>query len=222
LPPESTDSLTSKPPVKNLSKYVHVLDPGHGGVDDDGVYTTGGKRSGIWPDGTQYFEGQGNREIAAILGKMLTEVKIDHCYTVDPSNPTDLSLSRRVKIANEEEEKRDSILWAIHSNGYKKESAHGYEVFTSPGQTLSDPIADILIEEMGKEFPELKRRSDDSDGDLDKEAKFAVLIQTNGRSVLLESMFHTNLIECKILMSRRGKERVAKVLFNAIIRVESI
>jgi N-acetylmuramoyl-L-alanine amidase len=39
-----------------------ILDAGHGGIID-GVYQTHGKRSPIWEDGSQYFEGVGNRQI---------------------------------------------------------------------------------------------------------------------------------------------------------------
>jgi N-acetylmuramoyl-L-alanine amidase len=93
-------------------------------------------------------------------------------------------------------------------------------VFTSPGQTKSDFIADILFREVAKEFTELRPRTDTSDGDVDKEARFWMLTKTHGRAVLLESMFHTNRKECKILMSDEGKERIAKCLLRAILRVE--
>ena len=50
---------------------VVILDAGHGGLIN-GVYQTSGKRSPVWSDGTQYFEGVGNREIYEKLRAKLT------------------------------------------------------------------------------------------------------------------------------------------------------
>ena len=46
-------------------KLVILLDAGHGGIID-GEYQTSGKRSPKWGDGSQYFEGKGNRQIREI------------------------------------------------------------------------------------------------------------------------------------------------------------
>ena len=47
-----------------MSNFIWLLDSGHGGLDPDtGEYVTPGKRSPVWDDGTQYFEGVGNRDI---------------------------------------------------------------------------------------------------------------------------------------------------------------
>ena len=48
--------------IKSDSKYIWILDNGHGGIIN-GVYQTAGKRSPIWADGTQLFEGEFNRAI---------------------------------------------------------------------------------------------------------------------------------------------------------------
>ena len=53
-------------------KLVILLDAGHGGIID-GKYQTSGKRSPKWKDGTQYFEGVGNRQIRDILYLLLIE-----------------------------------------------------------------------------------------------------------------------------------------------------
>lgn len=203
-----------------MSYFLHILDPGHGGLDKDGNYVTSGKRSPIWDDGSQYFEGVGNREIASYVEEELKKLHIDHDFTVLPEDPRDIPLWKRADKANSLNAKRKTITWSIHSNGFSKESANGYEVFTSPGQTKSDFIADIMFREFAKEFTELKPRTDKSDGDVDKEAKFAILTKTHGRAVLIESMFHTNKRECDILMSKEGKRRVAKTIVRAILRVE--
>jgi N-acetylmuramoyl-L-alanine amidase len=206
-----------------MSHFLHILDPGHGGIDANGNYTTEGKRSKVWPDGKQYFEGVGNRIIAKYVEEELKDLHIDYDFTVLPEDPRDIPLKKRSDKANELNKnfKGKSITWSIHSNGYKKESANGYEVFTSPGQTKSDFIADILFREFAKEFPDLNPRTGyGPDGDVDKEAKFWILTKTHGRAVLLESMFHTNEKECRILMSDEGKRKIAKAIVRAILRVE--
>ena len=71
---------------------IVILDAGHGGMID-GEYQTPGKRSPIWDDGSQYFEGVGNREIVSKLTDKLTEKGIE----VFNANPTekDMKLSRK-------------------------------------------------------------------------------------------------------------------------------
>lgn len=204
-----------------MSHFIHILDPGHGGINPStGKYVTDGKRSPVWPDGSQYFEGVGNRIIAKYVERWLQRLHIDYDFTVIPDDPRDTPLRERAIKANAWHKQRPTIVWSIHSNGHSNQSANGYEVFTSPGQTKSDFIADILFREFAKEFKELRPRTDTSDGDLDKEAKFYILTETNCRAVLLESMFHTNPEECEILKSEEGKRRVAKAIVRAILRVE--
>lgn len=41
---------------------IFILDNGHGGIID-GEYQTKGKRSRVWADGRQLFEGEFNRDI---------------------------------------------------------------------------------------------------------------------------------------------------------------
>jgi len=40
-----------------------IIDNGHGGIVN-GEYVTNGKRSPVWDDGTQLFEGVWNRQVA--------------------------------------------------------------------------------------------------------------------------------------------------------------
>ena len=47
-----------------MSRYTWLLDPGHGGFID-GVYQTAGKRSPEFPDGSQLYEGEFNRDVVA-------------------------------------------------------------------------------------------------------------------------------------------------------------
>ena len=204
-----------------MSKRTYILDPGHGGINPaTGQYVTTGKRSPKWADGSVYYEGVGNRQIAELIGSKLKALNIDFAYTVTPSDWTDVSLSTRVHRANLLVAKKECVLISIHSNAAASSQAHGFEVFTSPGQTNSDALATILYKEFGAAFPELKGRSAMQDGDPDKEELFTMIAGPKCPAMLIETMFHTNEKECKILMSDQGRIRIAQAIVNAIQKME--
>lgn len=208
-----------------MSKRIYILDPGHEGVNPaTGQYVTPGKRSPIWSDGSVYYEGVGNREIVKLIAEMLKKEGISYDFTVRPEDWKFKGLTARANQADAllKKANKPGVLISIHSNGVTNEKANGYEVFTSPGQTASDKFADIAFLAIKAEFPELNQRADLSDGDFDKEEKFTILTASKCPAILIESMFHTNERECRILMSLEGKKRVAKAVVNAILRMESI
>jgi len=202
-----------------MSKYIYILDPGHGGLIDN-VYQTSGKRSPKWSDGSIYYEGVGNRQIAKKVGNQLQKLDIDFVYTVDPSNGKDVSLTTRINFVNKLPAK-NKVLISIHSNGASIESASGFEIFTSAGQTKSDAIATVIYEEFQKEFTESKFRKDISDGDVDKENPLYITGKSDCPAVLLECFFMTNEKECKeILMTEEGQNRIVKCIVQAICKLE--
>ena len=193
-----------------MSKVV-ILDAGHGG-ELNGVYQTSGKRSPVWEDGTQYFEGVGNRQIVHAASQYLERLGWTVLYTVHPNDPSDVTLSQRIKISNSHFRRYPSAFQiSVHSNGFSKESANGYEVFTSKGQTKSDKIATVWIDEMRRAFPTLNNRGH-------KEANFA-MNRVHCPSILIESMFHTNKKECEILMLESGREKIAIAIVETCERV---
>ncbi len=201
------------------SKYVYLLDSGHGGVLD-GVYQTKGKRSPIWGDGSVYYEGEGNREIAKKVAVRLDELDIDYIFTVEPDDPTDVSLKARVNFVNKLPVK-NMIGISIHSNGHSNESANGWEIYTSPGETKSDKIADIFYNRFQDKFMDRNFRKDTKDGDFDKEANFYIIKHTKCPFVLLENFFHTNEDECRnILMSEEGKDKIVRAIVESISFIE--
>ena len=206
-----------------MSKRIYILDPGHGGINPaTKQYVTPGKRSPKWADGSIYYEGVGNREIAELVSKKLLALRISHAFTVHPSDWKDVSLSERVRKTNEISSKQSAVLISIHSNAASSSSANGFEVFTSPGITKSDRKADIWYKEMRSEFPELKGRPDLRDGFHDKEEIFTMITKTKCPAFLIETMFHTNEKECRILMSAKGKERIANVIVRSIQKIEQL
>ena len=192
---------------------IVLLDNGHGGLIN-GEYQTSGKRSPIWQDGSQLFEGEFNRSIVARIIESLTALQMPYINIVPETR--DVTLSTRIKRANDVTNKSCFYL-SIHSNAG---GGKGFEVFTSPGETTSDKIASIFGEEFNKTFPNRKLRADYSDGDLDKESSFAVIKKTRMPAVLTENFFMDNEEECKkLLMTRQGRDLIADFHVNAIIRV---
>ena len=214
----------SEPNPEPKSNYLWIFDNGHGGIID-GVYQTSGKRSPVWPDGTQLFEGEFNRAIVNRLMKMCAEAGIECVNLVDTQE--DVPLSERTNKANDIYRKRadkggKSIYVSIHANGFDKESANGWSCYTSIGETKSDKIATILYEKAETEFAgEYIRKDTYSDGDVDKEANFWVLAKTVMPAILSENFFMTNYDNChKYLLSEEGRDRIAKIHFQMIQQVE--
>ncbi|MGB0494717.1 MAG: N-acetylmuramoyl-L-alanine amidase [Kangiellaceae bacterium] len=191
-----------------------LLDNGHGGLIN-GDYQTPGKRSPIWDDGSQLFEGEFNRAIVARIIESLTSLNI--AYINIAPEMRDVTLATRIKRANDAY-KRKCFYLSVHSNAG---GGRGFEVFTSRGHSKSDKIATLFGEEFKKTFPDKKLRADYSDGDLDKEAGFAVLKRTRMPAILTENFFMDNEEECKnILMTRHGRDAIADFHVNAIVRAQ--
>jgi N-acetylmuramoyl-L-alanine amidase len=222
--PKTWAKMTSKKSSNSVSNYLWILDNGHGGVID-GVYQTSGKRSPKWEDGTQLFEGEFNRAVVKRVVKLCEKAGIECINLVDTEE--DLSLRWRTDKANDiyrERKQTDGkkcIYVSVHANGFSKESAHGWSVYTTVGETKSDKIAQVLHEKAKAEFPTHKMRMDNRDGDADKESNFWVLRKVVMPSILSENFFMTNKEESKLLLSEEGRDRIAKIHFQMIKEVES-
>ncbi len=209
--------------VKNNKGYVWILDNGHGGIID-GVYQTAGKRSPKWEDGTQLFEGEFNRAVVKRIINLCEEEGIECINLVDTEK--DMSLRWRTDRANDiyrERQQSDGkkcIYVSVHANGFNKESAHGWSVYTTVGETVSDKISQVLYEKARAEFPDHKMRRDTRDGDADKEANFWVLRKVVMPSILSENFFMTNREESKLQLSKEGRDRIAKIHFEMIKEIE--
>jgi N-acetylmuramoyl-L-alanine amidase len=222
--PKTWSKLQSKNTNKQSTDgYVWILDNGHGGVID-GVYQTSGKRSPKWEDGTQLFEGEFNRAVVKRIITMCEKEGIECINLVDTQK--DLSLRWRTDKANDiyrERQQSDGkkcIYVSVHANGFNKESAHGWSVYTTVGETKSDKIAQILHEKAKVEFPTHKMRMDTRDGDADKESNFWVLRKVVMPSILSENFFMTNREESRLLLSDEGRDRIAKIHFQMIKEIE--
>jgi N-acetylmuramoyl-L-alanine amidase len=189
-----------------------LLDAGHGGIIN-GEYQTAGKRSPVWSDGSQLFEGECNRWIVNGIAERLSSKNI--AYVLISPEQRDVGLKTRVERANKYAAQA-CIYVSVHSNAG---GGKGFEVFSSEGTTLSDKLAHYCGEEFKKEFPERRLRADLSDGDYDKDKNFYVLRHTKMPAVLTENFFMDNEDECKnILMKPEGRSKIADFHVRAIER----
>ena len=193
-------------------KNIYFLDAGHGGIDEDGNYVTAGKRSPIWNDGSVYYEGEGNRDIVELIANELEALDVP--FVVLCNDYKDVPLWERVSRVNKYKTDFNKVVISVHSNGFTNANANGWEVYTSKGQTESDNLADCFLEAAVDELPSrFKIRGK-------KEANFYMLQKHPFTAVLTENLFHTNLKDCRFLMSDEGKQAIANIHVNAILRYE--
>ena len=205
---------------------VFLLDNGHGGVLN-GTYLTcpnyDPKKSSTWHkmwihDGVPIYEGEFNRLLVDEIFKQSRDYDFDLVNLVPEVE--DVSLKERVNRANSYYETitKDCIFVSIHGNAFNT-SATGIEVFTSKGETASDPIAEVIAISLSKWFPNQAMRWDLSDGDKDKEANFYVLKNTDCPAVLTENMFFDNPKDAEIMMSGEGVVKLAKAYVEAFNKI---
>lgn len=206
-----------------MSNYLWLLDAGHGGLRADGTYTTAPKKmfhhpaQGDSPAFTIY-EGEINRAIAKLVYEDLLKKKVE--YVTVYHYMEDTSLAERVGYADSiySKDKR-CIFLSIHSNAG---GGSGVEIFTSPGQTKSDKIANVFCEKYMKHFPDAKFRKDTADGDADKEADFYVLRKTDCPALLVENFFFDHRQDAEFLMSEAGQKAISACIVDAILTVEKL
>ena len=115
-------------------------------------------------------------------------------------------LGYRCDIANQAQV--DAML-SIHCNSAGASAANGVEIWTSPGQTNGDILADCVMKQIESTFPGAVIRSDFSDGDVDKEARFQMLTQTDAPAALLEMGFISNDEEAALLADPDWQSKMA-------------
>jgi N-acetylmuramoyl-L-alanine amidase len=199
------------------------IDAGHGGINPAGRYTTAPDKmfrhsKGVFHDKSWFFEGVFNRAVADKVCKLLGKENIRHLKVYHDFNDT--SLRARVDIANTYHRLiNQGIYVSIHANASPSATAgkgKGFEIFTSIGNTASDPIATSIFNEVKKNLPQLVFRTDFKDGDPDKEANFFVLTQTKMPAVLLECGFFDNFDDASLLFQDNTQNLFAKSIVDGI------
>ncbi len=206
-----------------MTKFTYLFDPGHGGLIG-GKYVTPGKRSPKFDNGSVLYEGVNNREIVNLLIAECGRQGIS-CQDIVSSND-DVSLLTRVTRANTANHLKPCVYISIHSdangNGLVWDKASGMSVYTSKGETASDPLATLIINQLKTNFSSsVKWRTDMTDLDPDKEENFYVLKFTDCPAVLCELGFHTNKEEATAMLTPVYKQKIVTSIINAIKEFEA-
>ena len=202
-----------------MSKYIWLLDPGHGGIIS-GVYQTRGKRSPAFPDGSILYEGVFNRDIVSRI-KALCDADGIECENIVNSQH-DVPLATRVSRANARHAADPRCRYiSVHANGWGDgltfNSAHGASLFHYMTSTTSKEMAGILLKYIVQETG-LKSRGVQANMSW---ANFYVLRKTMMPAVLSENGFMTNLEDATNLMKDEFRQKVAEAHFQFIKEMES-
>ena len=176
-----------------------VIDPGHGGSDP----------GAIGPGGTR--EADINLAVSSRLAALL--IRQRHEVVLTRTGDVFLSLATRADLANS---RRADAFISIHCNAAVSRAAHGFEVWTSRGQTRADALASGISTAWSLEFPFMTIRADWSDGDVDKESGFYVLVNTKMPAVLLEMQFISHPQWEAWLRVARNQDRMAASIVAGI------
>lgn len=201
--------------------FCVYLDAGHGGFDKTGKYVTAPSKQfehskGEFHKGRWFYEGVWNRTMVNLVAQKLnnlgiTNLIVSHDYLDTP-------LQRRVDIANWYHANfKNGIFISTHANAGGG-AARGYEVYTTPGTTASDKVAQIHFNHVKELLSDrISLRSDTSDSDHDKEAQFFVLRKTNMPAILVEHLFFDNYQDATLLMDDEIIDLFAEAQVRTVI-----
>ena len=182
-----------------------VVDPGHAGrnIDPGAVNaTTGLQEAGVALSVSRLVE---KYLLAVGYEVKLTRIDWEQAETDD--------LSYRTALANDW---GADIFISLHCNSAENPRAEGYEVWTSPGDTLGDTLATCIYGQIAAEFPDRAGRTDYSDGDPDKESRFYVLVHTDAPACLVEMAFISNDAEAELLADAAWQDRYARAIARGV------
>ncbi len=182
-----------------------VIDPGHAGrnIDPGAVNKTTGLQ-----------EADISLSVSRLVEKYLLAVGYEVKLTrTDFEQVETDDLSYRTTLANDW---GADIFISLHCNSATNQKAKGYEVWTSPGNTLGDKLATCIYEQIAAEFSDWAGRTDYSDGDPDKESRFYVLIHTDAPACLVEMAFISNDEEACLLADTAWQERYARAIARGV------
>ena len=182
-----------------------VIDPGHAGRNVD-------------PGAVNAAMGLQEADIALMISRLVENYLLKVGYEVKLTRTereqaeTD-DLSYRTALANGW---AADIFISLHCNSAANQSAEGYEVWTSPGNTLGDKLATCIYGQIAAEFPDRAGRTDYSDGDPDKESRFYVLVHSDAPACLLEMAFISNDAEAGLLADAAWQDRYARAIARGV------
>ena len=181
-----------------------VIDNGHSGSPDPGAVNLGA--------------GLRESDITLAVAKLVENYLLDAGHEVKltrtewEQEETD-DLRYRTSMANDW---GADIFVSLHCNSAASPSAKGYEVWTSPGNTLGDKLATCIYGQVAAEFPDRVGRADYFDGDPDKESRFHVLMYTDAPACLVEMAFISNDEEAALLADTAWQDRYARAIARGV------
>ena len=210
-------TLRQYPQMIDPSKPVVFIDEGHGGLDEEGNYTTPakyGKRfkhdpkivnGGMDQNGEGWiYEGVLNRCLVEDLCGQLRQAQIQ--YIIISDEVEDVSLSDRVSIIDELYKMYPhGFLFSVHCNAFRGES-RGSCLFTTRGETKSDLIAQHIaphLYDLEDEFGDDGFWVRDGSGkinQIDYEKNFTILM-CKPPAVMSEVLFFDNVKDVQLLLS---------------------
>ncbi len=191
---------------------IFLLDNGHG-ID------TPGKRSPVWPNGSQLLEYYYSREIVKRIHDALIRHEINSIILIPEI--IDIPLEERCYRADDHLIDGPCLLISVHVNASPQESRRpgdGWEIWTSKGETVSDIMAEYFCDAALKHLVDFRMRFERTfpgDG-RDKDGNFKILRNTVCWAVLTENLFMDNEKECKYLLSDAGKQAIVDLHVEAM------
>lgn len=187
---------------QKMQEITIILSAGHGSLDPlTGEYhcLKKGKKY-QYKNGKEYH---GNGWVyEGVLNRKYTETIKRHALNagfkvkVVSHDYLDYPLSQRWKEGDKVKGK--AVYLPIHFNASEEHNARGYEHYTTRGLNNSDELGEVIYGKMvtlTKVFPTFKIRTDNSDGDHDKEADFTEIKRTKHLAVYIEVLFFDYEIE---------------------------
>jgi len=203
--------------VITAPRYLWLLDNGHGKDQK-------GKRSPLFPDGSQLLEWEFNRDIVKRMQPALDRAGVQY-HVVVPEENVGSFLRERVQRANRQTSPLglSKIFVSIHANalgmGNWDNRAKGLEVWHYPNSTSGTRLASAFQRELLKHLPEWDDRGikahTKSSGKI-----FYVLANTNMPAVLTENGFYTHEEEAAELMKPEIRQKIADAHVAAILDIE--
>lgn len=210
-----------------VKDFLVFLDAGHGALNPAGNYVTAPSKqykhsTGAFHKDGWFYEGVFNRTVTNVVARKLRDLSIP--YYMVSHEYADISLNYRVDVANWYAKKVKNTLYVSNHANAGGGSARGFEIYTSPGNTASDKVAELhwnnVKEVVGDRIS--RYRADTSDGDHDKEARFFVLTRTSMPAILVEHLFFDNYEDALLLMDDEIVERFAEAQVRTIIEAQGV
>lgn len=183
-------------PPEQEKKYIVILDAGHGGKDN-GTSSDRAKEKDI------------NLAIVLKMEKLLQERGIETLLT--RGDDSFLKLSERAVIANDQ---GASLFISIHCNAYDKDNrVKGLECYYHPDSSSGKELAEGICKKL-KEDGKIETRSARAED-------YAVLRETECKSILIEIGYLTNASEREKLLDEEYQNMLAEELVEALCSINT-